>query len=61
MGPPGGGRNAVDPRFTALFNVFNINPPTEVVLKTIFSSIITVFFSNRDFSKSCTISRCWSY
>lgn len=38
-GPPGGGRNPVDPRFVALFNVFNLNEPTLQVLETIYSSI----------------------
>ena len=40
MGPPGGGRNPVDPRFIALFNVFNLTPPTAEVLNSIYSSII---------------------
>ena len=44
MGPPGGGRNPVDPRFIALFNVFNLNPPTEQVLHNIYSSIISTKF-----------------
>ena len=40
MGPPGGGRNPVDTRFVALFNVFNLTPPTHQVLTNIYSSII---------------------
>jgi dynein heavy chain len=40
MGPPGGGRNPVDTRFVALFNVFNLTPPTHQVLSNIYSSII---------------------
>nr|CCA14061.1 PREDICTED: similar to hCG1811879 putative [Albugo laibachii Nc14] len=43
MGPPSGGRNPVDPRFVALFNVYNLNPPTTSVLKGIFGSIMTTF------------------
>ncbi|CAM9103575.1 unnamed protein product [Discosporangium mesarthrocarpum] len=41
MGPPGGGRNNVDPRLIALFNVYNLNEPSEAVLRLIYSSIIT--------------------
>jgi dynein heavy chain len=40
MGPPGGGRNNVDPRFVALFNVYNLTPPTADVLRHIYSSIL---------------------
>jgi dynein heavy chain len=40
MGPPGGGRNNVDPRFVALFSVFNLPDPTNDVLKHMYSSII---------------------
>jgi dynein heavy chain len=50
MGPPGGGRNNVDTRFVALFNVFNLTPPTASVLNSIFNSIITT--RCRDFSES---------
>ena len=48
MGPPGGGRNPVDTRFIALFNVFNLTAPTQNVLVSIYSSIITTRF--RDFA-----------
>lgn len=40
MGPPGGGRNPVDPRFVSRFNVFNLVEPSSEVLKSIYSSII---------------------
>ena len=46
MGPPGGGRNPVDTRFIALFNVFNLTPPTEGVLNAIYSAIINARFSH---------------
>jgi dynein heavy chain, axonemal len=46
MGPPGGGRNAVDPRFVALFNVYNLTAPSEAALKLIFSSILTQKLAN---------------
>jgi dynein heavy chain len=45
MGPPGGGRNPVDPRFISLFNVFNLTPPTNAVLNNIYSSIITTRYA----------------
>ena len=41
MGPPGGARNPVDPRFVSLFNTFEIQFPTEDNLNTIYSSILT--------------------
>ncbi|KAG9396016.1 Dynein heavy chain and region D6 of dynein motor [Carpediemonas membranifera] len=40
MGPPGGGRNPVDPRVYSLFSSFNITFPSEGSLKLIFSSIL---------------------
>ena len=44
MGPPGGGRNSVDPRFVALFNVFSIASPTNFVLDAIYSRIAEARF-----------------
>ena len=41
MPPPGGGRNAVDPRFISLFCIFNISSPSDVSLSKIFSSILS--------------------
>jgi len=40
MGPPGGGRNPVDPRFIARFNVYTLIEPSHEVLVHIFSNII---------------------
>jgi dynein heavy chain len=52
MGPPGGGRNSVDPRFVALFSVFNLVPPSLDVLTKIYGSILTRFFADRPFEDS---------
>lgn len=59
MGPPGGGRNAVDPRFVALFNVYNLTPPSEASLRLIFSSILAQRLANfndgvRNAAAACT-------
>ena len=45
MGPPGGGRNDVDPRFVSLFSVFNLTRPSTAVLQSIYGSILTAFTS----------------
>ena len=47
MGPPGGARNPVDPRFIAMFNVFCLPEPSEQVCKTIYTSIAKQFFSTK--------------
>jgi hypothetical protein len=36
MGPPGGARNTVDPRFISLFSVFEIQAPSNSNLRTIY-------------------------
>ncbi|KAF8069431.1 DHC1 [Scenedesmus sp. PABB004] len=41
MGPPGGARNAVDPRFVSLFSAFGIAPPGADTLRTIFQARAT--------------------
>ena len=46
MGPPGGGRNKVDPRFIALFNVYNLTSPSDAVLNQIYGSILTTYLRN---------------
>jgi len=40
MGPPGGARSTVDPRFTSMFSVFNIPFPSGASLESIFSSML---------------------
>ena len=40
MGPPGGARNPVDPRFVSLFNTFEIQFPSSDNLRTIYAAIL---------------------
>ncbi|KAG5494118.1 hypothetical protein JKF63_01953 [Porcisia hertigi] len=40
MAPPGGGRNALDPRFVSLFTVFNIIFPKDEAIHTIYQQIL---------------------
>lgn len=40
MGPPGGARNAVDPRFISLFSVFEVETPSADNLRAIFGAIL---------------------
>ena len=40
MGPPGGARNAVDPRFISRFSVFEVQFPAHDNLRTIFQSVL---------------------
>lgn len=49
--PPGGGRNAITPRLLRHFAMFSLPQPNEDTLKTIFTQIMTGFFSIRGFSK----------
>ena len=46
MGPPASGRNPVDPRFLSLFSVFNLTPPTDEILHSIYSAIIETHLKN---------------
>ncbi|VDN14492.1 unnamed protein product [Dibothriocephalus latus] len=50
MGPPGGGRRSLDPRFTSFFSLFYCLQPSADSLTKIFGSIISGYFSN-GFSK----------
>ncbi len=45
MGPPGGGRRSLDPRFVSFFSIFHCLPPSATSLKKIFGSILAGHFS----------------
>ena len=46
MGPPGGARNPVDPRFISLFNTFEIQFPDRDNLRVIYGSILNSHVQN---------------
>ena len=45
MGHPGGARNTIDARFASLFNIFEIEAPSEENLKTIYRNILETIAS----------------
>ncbi|XP_056131285.1 dynein axonemal heavy chain 12 [Lampris incognitus] len=49
MGPPGGGRNAVTPRFLRHFNICSINAFSDDTMVRIFSNVVAFYLKNYDF------------
>ncbi|KAK7195889.1 dynein heavy chain [Novymonas esmeraldas] len=58
MAPPGGGRNALDPRFVSLFTVFNILFPEDEAIHTIYQQILAAAYKtmpvDADFATTIT-------
>ncbi|CAH2313074.1 dynein heavy chain 12, axonemal [Pelobates cultripes] len=49
MGPPGGGRNAVTPRFLRHFNICTMNPFSDDTMVRIFSAVVSFYLRRHEF------------
>ena len=47
MGPPGGSRQEVTPRFVRHFNIVSINPFSEATMSRIFTTLLSVYMRVR--------------
>jgi dynein heavy chain, axonemal len=49
MGPPGGGRNPITPRFVRHYNVISVNPFSDETMTRIFSTMLTTYLKSQEF------------
>lgn len=57
MGPPGGGKNPITPRYLRHFNLISINNFEETVLQRIFSKLMDWHLKKNGFSPTSEVFR----